>query len=75
MLHARRTTLALLFFLVNSPEQISKPNSYALHIYVPPLPKCGGGGQHIVFGTDPVGVGISVKLLVHSVTCIPFGIF
>ena len=30
-------------------------------------------GAHIVFGTDPVGV--SVKLLVRSVTRIPFGIF
>ena len=42
--------------------------------YVPPLPKCvwglrGGwvGGEHIVFGTDPVGVGVNVgvKLLVR----------
>ena len=43
--------------------------------YVPPLPKDGEGhivsppyqsgvGEHIVFGTDPVGV----KLLVRSVT-------
>ena len=42
--------------------------------YVPPLPK--GRGTYF-FGTDPVGVGISVsvKLLVRSVTWIPFGIF
>ena len=33
MLHAR-TTLSLLFFLVNSPEQISKPNFYALHNFL-----------------------------------------
>ena len=36
----------------------------------PPLPKWVGG--HIVFGTDPVGVdvsvGIGIKLLVRSVT-------
>ena len=31
VLHARRTTPALLFFLVIYPEQISKPNSYALN--------------------------------------------
>ena len=40
----------------------------------PPLPKWGRGGGHIVFRTDPVGVGVAVgvsvgvKLLVRSVT-------
>ena len=34
MLHARRTTLAVFFFLVISPKRISKPNSYALHIFL-----------------------------------------
>ena len=32
--HARRTTFALYFFLVNSPERISKPNSCALFIFL-----------------------------------------
>ena len=38
--------------------------------YVPPTlpPMAGGGWGHIVFGTDPVGVSIGVKLLVRSVT-------
>ena len=31
VLHARRTALALFFFLVISPEGISKPNSCACH--------------------------------------------
>ena len=31
--------------------------------------------RHIVFGMDPVGVSVGVKLLVRSVTWIPFGIF
>ena len=46
-------------------------------------PTIAGWGGHIVFGTDPVGIGVgvrvsvsvSIKLLVHSVTWIPFGIF
>ena len=41
--------------------------------YVPPTKGVG----HIVFWMDPVGVSISggIKLLVHSVPWIPFGIF
>ena len=45
--------------------------------YVPPPYQRVQG--HIVFGTDPVSIGVSVgigvKLLVRSVTWIPFGIF
>ena len=39
----------------------------------PPPDTKGSGGGYIVFGTEPVGVG--VKLLFRSVTLIPFGIF
>ena len=42
----------------------------SLNIMSPPLSEVGWG--HTVFGMDPVGVG--VKLLVRSVTWIPFGI-
>ena len=31
-------------------------------------PTKGVGGRDIVFGTDPVGVSVGVKLLVRSVT-------
>ena len=31
-------------------------------------PPTEGWGGHIVFGTDPVGISVSVKLLVCSVT-------
>ena len=50
-------------------------DNYYYYYHVPPPPtkgRGGGGGEggrgHIVFGMDPVGVSVSVKLLVCSVT-------
>ena len=60
---------------------VCQPFEHQIHslseLCPPPHPPPKGG--HIVLGTDPVGagvnVGVGVKLLVRSVTWIPFGIF
>ena len=41
----------------------------------PPYWRGGGGGDILFFGTDPIGISVSVKLLVRFETWIPFGIF
>ena len=79
----------LYYMIVVHPGHFLYYLTTAKHLYFefimsppPPLPKsvcvCRGGGgvgggSLIVFGTDPIGVG--VKLLVRSVTWIPFRIF
>ena len=64
--------LEYLMYKLNIQLNLNSSNTYCLCTMANYVPTTkgggGGGGGNIVFGTDPVCVWVSAKLLVRSVT-------